>query len=1165
MRASQTVFKVRRQYSQWVANETLEDYALRFTAEKGRRWSVSQVGNTALGATAFLALEALAATITLHYGFIHAFWAIISVSTVFFLVGFPICYHAAKQGLDIDLLTRSAGFGYLGSTVTSLIYATFTFIFFAIEAAIMASALEALFGIPTSIGYVLCAIVVIPIVTHGITAISRFQVGTQAFWLGLQIIALLAVFIFEFSQIDNWQNYQANSTTTSSDNDFNLMTFGAAAAFLFALIAQIGEQVDYLRFLPQKTEKNNKEWWFWLILAGPGWVFIGVIKMLLGSFLAYIALSKGTPLEQAIDPVYMYQIAFGYFTNSPYFALILSGIMVIISQMKINVTNAYAGSIAWSNFFSRLTHNHPGRVVWLVFNVAIALLLMELGIYRVLESVLSIFAIVAISWLGAVSADLTINYWLGIRPKRTEFKRSHLYDINPVGFGSMLIAGVFGISAYLGQLGETLQAVAHFATLLVCVVSVPVIGKLTKGKYYLARQDDIITSIKTKQQPEFINAAKTSVSASKKANLAMPQTAECTVCGNHFELQDMSYCPAYQDTICSLCCSLDSRCLDACKPDARLSTQFEQSMSELLPSRYSKFFTSRIGRFLGIFITVNALIALLLSLIYLHVAPQSSAEVAILDQAVVSLFFMLMIVFGVLSWLFLLAHESREGAQKESNRQASLLLEEIEAHSITDASLQEAKELAESANLAKSRYLSGISHELRTPLQSMLGYTQLLLNGQQLDGRARKHMEIIKRNGDYLTDLIEGLLDISKIEAGRLELYRNHVKLPEMMDQMVDMFRPQAQAKGLEFNYHHDNLPPVVAADQKRLRQILINLLSNAVKYTKKGSINFSVTYRHQIAEIIVRDTGIGISKSDLERILNPFERAQDPEIADIHGSGLGLTIVRLLTEIMGGELSISSEISKGSGFKVSLMLTSVNKLADQTPESKPVIGYEGARKTAMVVDDEAIHRGIIRELLQPIGFHVIEAADGESTLKQIKNNETLPDIFMLDVSMREISGLELADKIRELGVEIPIIIISAEAAEYYKSNQKPVSYNAYMVKPISLQDLLANIGTLLHIEWIHASSIKDNASTKTHAAENIALAQARGKIHAAKKQIGPLLRELSSYAESGFTRGVNETIERIAASGELEPTIVQALKNSADLFQYRAIIDTINAGEKND
>ena len=261
--------------------------------------------------------------------------------------------------------------------------------------------------------------------------------------------------------------------------------------------------------------------------------------MLVGSFLAWLAFTHGMSMELATDPTHLYQTAFNYITHSPTAALALAGIMVIISQMKINVTNAYAGSIAWSNFFSRLTHSHPGRVVWLVFNVTIALLLMELGIYQALENILGVFAIIAVSWLGTISADLMINVPLKLRPPQLEFKRAHLFDVNPVGLGSMFTAATVGLCSYLGLFGDTLQALAHFIALATTFIMAPLIAYLTRGRYYIAREATLPTGPTLRH--------------------------ECCICANAFEHEDMSHCPAYQGAICSLCCSLDGRCMDSCK------------------------------------------------------------------------------------------------------------------------------------------------------------------------------------------------------------------------------------------------------------------------------------------------------------------------------------------------------------------------------------------------------------------------------------------------------------------------------------------------------------------------------------------------------------------------------------------------------------------------
>src|SRR6185437_17170999 len=186
---------------------------------------------------------------------------------------------------------------------------------------------------------------------------------------------------------------------------------------------------DYLRFLPQKRQANAAGWWSALLLSGPGWIVIGAFKLLAGSFLAVLALRHGVPAAQAAQPSAMYYLAYRQTLGSPTLALVLTGVFVIVCQLKINVTNAYAGSIAWSNFFSRLTHSHPGRVVCLVFNVVLALLLMEIGIFRVIDGILRIYANFAAGWIGALVADLIINKPLGLSPPGIEFKRAHLYDI----------------------------------------------------------------------------------------------------------------------------------------------------------------------------------------------------------------------------------------------------------------------------------------------------------------------------------------------------------------------------------------------------------------------------------------------------------------------------------------------------------------------------------------------------------------------------------------------------------------------------------------------------------------------------------------------------------------------------------------------------------------
>lgn len=1122
----QKIFKVRRTYNQWVANQTLEDYALRFTARKSRHMSISMVGRTALGATAFMALEGIAGSLTLTYGFTNTVAAIVVVCLLLFIIGIPITYYAARNGLDIDLLTRGAGFGYLGSTITSLIYASFTFIFFAIEAAILSSALNLLFGIPLPIAYVICAVAVIPIVVKGISAISKFQLRTQSLWLILQIAALAVVLFFEWQHLREWVAFAPADLPEAQR--FSWTLFGAAASVLFALVAQIGEQVDYLRFLPEKTKDNSRRWWFWMLFAGPGWVSVGMVKMLLGSFIAYIAFDRGLDALSAGDPTLMYQRAFGYIVHSDRFALILAAVIVIVSQMKINVTNAYAGSIAWSNFFSRLTHSHPGRVVWLIFNVALALLLMELGIYKALESVLGVFAIVAVSWLGCLSADLMINKSFGLSPKNIEFKRGHLFDINPVGVISMVLATSVGLATYLGAFGQTVQTLGHFFSIATCFISVPAVALITRGRYYLARTSSVIAS----------------------SEASRFEHATCCICENEFETEDLLFCPAYRKTICSLCCSLDGRCLDQCKPKALDRSQVIKFIHRAMPELFVRQMFGRAGKFLIWFSLANIFTAALLALVYRHMVLQSGEDMAVFANGLWTLFFILMIVMGAVTWLFLLSHESRVVAQQESNRQTQKLVDEIDAHKETDIKLQQAKELAERANAAKSRYLSGISHELRTPLQSILGYAQLLGERQDTPSTHQMGLRTIQRSGQYLADLIEGLLDVSKIEAGRLDLHISQFAFTDLIDQLTHMFRMQAENKGITFNLHvHNSLPNWVNADEKRLRQVLINLLNNAIKYTDQGSVDFHVTYRNQVAEFEVVDTGAGIPTSEQERIFMPFERVQDGETPSVPGTGLGLTIVKLLVEIMGGDIQLTSQPGVGSRFKVMLMLPWIAQSSAKVEQRQVLLGYKGMKQTIAIVDDDPVVRGMLAELLAPLGFKLIEANGAEQCLKLMANLK--PKLFILDVNMPGESGLELSRRLRDMNITAPIIMLSANAQVPDSSAQQAYGFSDYLVKPVNNKVLLTRIEQLLDIEWL----TQENKDQVRVIESKVGYGNKNRSIQIPDD---PMVTELLTSIEIGYKRGVIESLAKLKQTGLVNNHDFEYLMNCIERMQFGSILKAV-------
>jgi signal transduction histidine kinase/purine-cytosine permease-like protein len=829
----QRVVKIRRDYNTWVANETLEDYALRFTPRSFRKWSELRVANTAFGAASFLVLEAVGATMLVNAGFINAFWAILATGLIIFLIGLPISSMAAKHGLDMDLLTRGAGFGYIGSTITSLIYASFTFIFFALEAAIMAYALELAFHIPPAWGYLICALVVIPLVTHGVTAISRLQAWTQPLWLGLLVLPYAFVFIEEPQVLNGLWQYAGEKGDGGS---FNPHLFGAALTVGIALVTQMGEQVDYLRFMPERTAANRKRWWLAVVIGGPGWVVPGILKMLGGALLAWLALRNGVPSDKAVDPNQMYLIGFSHVFDNTTLAIAATALFVVVSQLKINVTNAYAGSLAWSNFFSRLTHSHPGRVVWVVFNTLIALLLMELNVFQALGQVLGLYSNIAISWMAAVVADLVINKPLGLSPAGLEFKRSNLYDINPVGVGAMGVASLLSIAAFVGLLGVEIQPYASFVALCSAFLLSPLIAWATGGRYYLARPKQNFT----------VNAQK------------------CVICERDYEGEDMAHCPAYKGPICSLCCSLDARCHDLCKPEANLTAQWNAVLRRLLPAVVLPYLETGLGHYLLLMSGIVPLLALVLGVLYTHemlaLGADQTVLIAALRDSFIKAFAALLLLSGVAAWWMVLTQQSRKVAQEESNRQTQLLMQEIESHQRTDEQLQKAKLIAEQANQAKSRYITAISHELRTPLNSILGYAQILDADENIPPKRKQAVSVIRRSGDHLLSVIEGTLDIARIEGGKLTLEVRALDFPDFMQQIVGMFELQARNKGLSFDYLPiGEIPPIVRADERRLRQILINVLGNAVKFTVRGGVSFQLECRRDMAVFEIRDSGPGI------------------------------------------------------------------------------------------------------------------------------------------------------------------------------------------------------------------------------------------------------------------------------------------------------------------
>ncbi|MFD9981329.1 purine-cytosine permease family protein [Streptomyces massasporeus] len=515
--------------------ETLEDYTLRFAPRSYRRWTPMVVATTALGGIAYMADFSIGAGIGLAHGTGNALLAIAVAAVVIFVTGFPLAYYGARYNIDLDLITRGSGFGYFGSVLTSVIFASFTFIFFALEGSIMAQGLKLGLGLPLWLGYLVSTLMVIPLVIYGMTALSKLQVWTTPIWLLLMVGPLVYLVATDPGTVDRFLAYAG----TDGDGGINTASVLLGAGVCLSLIAQIGEQIDYLRFMPPKTEANKRGWWTAVVMAGPGWVVLGALKQAIGVFLAvYVIAEVGA--SAAPEPIQQFKGAFDAMMPS-WLVVPLAVVLVVISQIKINVTNAYSGSLAWTNSFARVTRRYPGRMVFVLVNLGFALALMEADMFSFLNGILGFYSNCAIAWVVTVATDIGINkYVLKLSPHAPEFRRGMLYAVNPVGVVAFVAASGLSIAMYFHALGDTLQPYSPVAAAVIAFVLTPLMAVVTKGRYYLRRTDDGIAEplLDEDGNPSAV-------------------TYECHVCRQRFERPDVAACQTHDAVVCSLCLSTD--------------------------------------------------------------------------------------------------------------------------------------------------------------------------------------------------------------------------------------------------------------------------------------------------------------------------------------------------------------------------------------------------------------------------------------------------------------------------------------------------------------------------------------------------------------------------------------------------------------------------------
>ncbi|MDJ1180907.1 ATP-binding protein [Roseofilum sp. BLCC_M91] len=390
--------------------------------------------------------------------------------------------------------------------------------------------------------------------------------------------------------------------------------------------------------------------------------------------------------------------------------------------------------------------------------------------------------------------------------------------------------------------------------------------------------------------------------------------------------------------------------------------------------------------------------------------------------------------------------------------------------------LQAAKEIADSANRAKSEFLANMSHELRTPLNGILGYAQIMHRATDLN-QHRKGVDVIEQAGSHLLTLINDILDLAKIEARKMELFPKDLHLPSFLVGVAEIARVRAENKGITLQFWPDErLPTGIKADEKRLRQLLLNLLGNAIKFTDQGNVTFSVTNQQVTAENLARirftiqDTGVGMSQEQIEKIFLPFEQVGSTSRRS-EGTGLGLTICRQISQMMDSEIEVNSTLGMGTIFRFEINFPISSEWVSSAAHLSEghILSYRGEQKTILIVDDHAVNRIVISEVLTPLGFRILEACNGREGLEQVKQEQ--PDLVITDIVMPEMNGYDFARQVREsYSQELPIIAASASVSLADQSLAIAAGCKDFLEKPVDMEKLLIVLQKYLNLQWVYES-----------------------------------------------------------------------------------------------
>ncbi len=469
-----------------------------------------------------------------------------------------------------------------------------------------------------------------------------------------------------------------------------------------------------------------------------------------------------------------------------------------------------------------------------------------------------------------------------------------------------------------------------------------------------------------------------------------------------------------------------------------------------------------------------------------------------------------------------------------------------------EEALKQAKEASEAANRAKSEFLANMSHELRTPLNGILGYAYILKREKNLTTKQQDGLSIIQQCGDHLLALINDILDLSKIEARKMEIQLSDIRFPELLDNIAEIFLIGAEQKNISFSYTSSPLPALVRGDEQKLRQILINLLGNAVKFTETGGVVFKVSYVDLGAEdysqslspkirFQVEDTGIGIASNKLTEIFLPFHQI-DNSHRRVEGTGLGLAISQKLARLMGSTLEVKSTLGVGSVFWLDLDLPEVLEATKTTETGGNIIGFKGERCKVLVADDNRENRSVLVHLLEPLGFQILEATDGNDCLR--KAHESKPDVILMDLTMPIMNGFEATRQIRQsINIKDTVIIAtSASVFDYNQQQSAEAGCDDFIPKPVCVKNLLNRLQTHLQLEWIYEQDeVEETKNEKDVQNSNLVIPLENSAI-------------LLEFARRGNIGGILEQAARLEQLDNKFIPFVSELRQLAKGFQIKQI-----------